>query len=329
MSDWASVTFLEGLAAAVEGTHVDFQSVLSRAGLDPNALDGCTMRVPLDRARAAWLAAAELSGDLSFGLHAAERVGVGPFDLLDYLTRTSATFGHALERYVRYAATVTTVGKTALTVERGVVSVTHTAVGALSHVSELTWATIVLRGRELTQSALDPLTVGFMHPPPHDHSEHARIFRAPVHFGQATDLLCFSESVLDLPFRSAEPRLGHLLERQARLLLADMPASDSFVPQVAALIADGLPSDRFDLRDIARRLHMSRRTLQRRLAEAGTSHQNVVDSVRCRLAHHYLDERRMSPLKVAHVLGFSDSSALRRARKRWQTSGEARSQSHS
>jgi AraC-like DNA-binding protein len=62
---------------------------------------------------------------------------------------------------------------------------------------------------------------------------------------------------------------------------------------------------------------MSRRTLQRRLAEADTSYLRLVDETRKDLALRYIDDATRSITDVAFTLGFSQQSAFTRAFKRW------------
>jgi len=62
---------------------------------------------------------------------------------------------------------------------------------------------------------------------------------------------------------------------------------------------------------------LSARTLQRRLAEQGTTFQEVVDEVRRELARKYLQDRALGVTEVAYLLGFSELSAFDRAHRRW------------
>lgn len=81
----------------------------------------------------------------------------------------------------------------------------------------------------------------------------------------------------------------------------------------AATLPRGAPS----LADMARALHMSPRTLQRRLDAKGVRFQALVDAMRRELAERYLDDARLSIAEVAYLLGFSEVSAFHRACKRW------------
>ena len=62
---------------------------------------------------------------------------------------------------------------------------------------------------------------------------------------------------------------------------------------------------------------MSARTLQRHLADEGTSFKDVLDDARADLAKTYVEEQRLTITEIAFVLGFADTSAFSRAFKRW------------
>lgn len=71
------------------------------------------------------------------------------------------------------------------------------------------------------------------------------------------------------------------------------------------------------LESMAGRLHVSVRTLNRRLKVAGTSYQTLVDDVRKSLARELLLDERVSIERIAERLGFGDPGSLNRAFKRW------------
>ena len=85
-------------------------------------------------------------------------------------------------------------------------------------------------------------------------------------------------------------------------------------------------SDRRHAEAIAEHLHMSTRNLRRKLEQEGTSFQKVLDDVRCELAKNYLSQTQLRLEDIAPLLGFSETSNLRRAFKKWtgQTPSEYR-----
>lgn len=68
---------------------------------------------------------------------------------------------------------------------------------------------------------------------------------------------------------------------------------------------------------IAERLHMSSRTLKRRLQDAGTTYQKIKDDERCRKAMYLLESTGDNLEKIAEQLGYSDASNFTKAFKNW------------
>jgi AraC-like DNA-binding protein len=68
---------------------------------------------------------------------------------------------------------------------------------------------------------------------------------------------------------------------------------------------------------IARTLATSARSLQRRLAAAGVSYQELLDLARKDAAERYLIDSPLSIGEVAYLLGYSEPGAFSRAFRRW------------
>jgi AraC-like DNA-binding protein len=79
---------------------------------------------------------------------------------------------------------------------------------------------------------------------------------------------------------------------------------------------------------VAGDLHLSERTLQRRLEEEATSFVDLLDNTRRELAEQYLSQLHLSLAQAAYLLGFADQSSFFRACKRWfeLSPGQYRSQ---
>jgi len=70
--------------------------------------------------------------------------------------------------------------------------------------------------------------------------------------------------------------------------------------------------------DVADALHVSSRTLQRRLQDAGSSFQRVLDEARHRLARHYLNNSALELNEAAYLLGYEDGNSFVRAFRTWE-----------
>jgi AraC-like DNA-binding protein len=78
-----------------------------------------------------------------------------------------------------------------------------------------------------------------------------------------------------------------------------------------------LATGRASLPELAKSLHVSARTLRRRLAERGTSYRELLDEVRRGLALQRVAGSAASFDEIASGLGFNDVSAFYRAFRRW------------
>jgi len=109
-----------------------------------------------------------------------------------------------------------------------------------------------------------------------------------------------------------------IFEPELRKRLADLEGNATFSERTQAVLLEGLPSGRFGMGDVARRLAVSSRTLQRRLRGEGTSFKAVVDTTRESLAKHYLGRTQLTGTEIAYLLGFEEPNSFFRAVQRWE-----------
>lgn len=115
-----------------------------------------------------------------------------------------------------------------------------------------------------------------------------------------------------------EQRFGDVVELVGRLnQLGPAPSDHSaWSESVRQILASRLDGPSLSLRSVARILAVSTRTLQRRLAEEGTSWRAELDAVRRDRAAQLLGQG-VTHQVTATRLGYAGSRALRRARRRW------------
>lgn len=133
------------------------------------------------------------------------------------------------------------------------------------------------------------------------------VFGVEPRYGAQTNVLVLDNAPLQVP----RELMQQVLSRDAEKAMQQLPDSAAFAPRARAVASD-FP----DLTTLASRLKVSARTLQRRLALEGTSHFELVDSLR-REAVARFDAQGVSSKQIAFEVGFSDERALARARKRW------------
>lgn len=297
--------------------------LLRAAGLDPALLaDPDAYLLPSQEIRV-WAEAVRLTGDQDFGLHLAEwaaRSSEHLFDVLTFAVRSCPTLGEHYRLAGRYIRLIHEGTYLSLEEEGDVARLVHghspEQIGP-RHPVEGMLALALLLGRGEVGAEFVPESVCFAHARPDRVSEQERVFGAPVHYGCPRNELVLARALLERPQRRAELRLLAILDRQLGNLLSGLPESRRFRDVVKRCMMDELPEREPVVAVIAKKLHMSARSLQRRLQGEGTSFAEVLSDLRRDLALRYLQDQRISIAEVAFLLGFLDATAFHRAFKRW------------
>jgi AraC-like DNA-binding protein len=129
--------------------------------------------------------------------------------------------------------------------------------------------------------------------------------------------ITFAERDVRRTFLTANERMWDTFAPELRRRLADLDAGASVSERVAAVLLEHLPSGLVSMDDVAKRLIMSRRTLQRRLRDEGTSFQVILRDVRHDLALHYLTESELTATEISYLIGFEDANSFFRAFHDW------------
>ena len=135
--------------------------------------------------------------------------------------------------------------------------------------------------------------------------------------GETSNSFAISREAWHTPMRRRDPVLRGVLERHAEEIIARTPGLDNATGEIRRVIMSRILQGETEIRERARALGTSARSLQRRLSAAGTSFQNLIDSTRREAATRYLQDRKISIGEVAYLLGYSEPPAFHRAFKRW------------
>jgi AraC-like DNA-binding protein len=312
----ASAAVLRPMLSYARTRGVAVGHVLASVGLTEAALEDFDLRIPEADRCAVWTEAAKQAKDDGFGLRVAEHADIGAYDVLDYALYFSSTVGEAIDRILRFHRVLCDALAFRLETSAGAARLRRVERTPPAE-SEAVLAVLVRRGRELTGEDLLPREIRFAHAAPPDTRRHEAFFRCKVRFDCSAPEIVFGPRALDLAVRSANPGANRIIERYLRDLLARLPASEAFVERVRDTIARTMVTRRPTLEATARALHASPRTLQRRLAEHGTTYAKLVDAVRRDLAERLVREGRLSITEITFLLGFDHLSGFRRAFKRW------------
>jgi AraC-like DNA-binding protein len=128
------------------------------------------------------------------------------------------------------------------------------------------------------------------------------------------------------PFLTADSAMWAFFESGIKQRLSDLDAEASIAQRVRSTLLEMLPSGQSSVEEVASRLAMSKRSLQRRLSDEASSYKEILNAMRKELAQHYLSRSSLSPGEISYLLGFQDSNSFIRSSRGWTgtTTGEYR-----
>ena len=139
-----------------------------------------------------------------------------------------------------------------------------------------------------------------------------------VVFNAPSNAIIFRASDATTPFVTRNAELLDLLAPQFEEQLKQYREEDSFLELVRRAIQDKLTGHRPSIDSVAQILHMTPRTLQRRLQDSGSSYQRLLDEARHQMARYYLSNSALELNETAYLLGFEDPNSFGRAFRLWE-----------
>ncbi|MET1413341.1 AraC family transcriptional regulator ligand-binding domain-containing protein [Roseibium sp. HPY-6] len=226
------------------------------------------------------------------------------------------------QRSERYARVLTSVSTYAFLEENGAFYMALNRAGerhlGMRLSNEQSIVAVTQISREVSQQPFSPDAVYFKHSGPDDLSAHESYFGCPVHFNADRDAIRVSKDHLVAPNKLGDPSISTFFDSHMEKEIAELPEVQELDGRVRNLVSRALSEGVPNVADVAARLGLSARTLQRRLAAQGHAFQDLVDEARQDLAIRLLRRTDYALAEVAFLTGFAEQSAFTRAFKRWR-----------
>ncbi|MCB9792511.1 MAG: AraC family transcriptional regulator [Alphaproteobacteria bacterium] len=316
-----AVQYLRLIGEQVGHVGVDVDAWLALSGLTRAQLMAPDFALDFMAFRQLTLDAVMLTREPGLGLLVGQRLGIQAHGALGYAAMSSRTLREVLALIQRYLVLRISLLTLEVQQQPGEVRVVLTELLPLGDIRPM-----VLEGVVCTiKNVLDDVSMGacevqgvcFPFEAP-EHAAHAEeILGCPVRYDQPWVGFTLSPRVMDLPLRMSDPQSFRLAEELCRRELVELEASRSWAARVRRVLLEkrsGFPS----LQATARRLHVTPRTLHRRLVEEGTSYREILEGLRRRMAVDQLQSGRSSIEEISYILGYSDPANFRRAFRRWE-----------
>lgn len=319
MGDLVRSAALSGFTDVVAEAGGDPGRMLRRFGIDPAALLDDASLIPHDAIVLVLEHAAEQTGLLDLGLRIGERQDEAMLGLLSVVMQHSATVGEALDAAGRFmflhspAVSVTAQPEP----DPSLVALVYatTSPPPLRQLNEMVLHFANRLVQRYVGRAWELLAVDLPHAPVSPHERYRECFGVPVRFEQDRAALVVPASSLAASLPDANP---HVRQMALDYLAARFATpGEDVTSQVRGYLERILGNGSTDVGSVAGALGLHGRTLQRRLAAAGTTYSDVLDGVRREAALRHLAHSDLPLAQVAAVLGLADQSTLTRYVVRW------------
>ena len=264
--------------------------------------------------------ALRISGNPALGLQMGSRMHLAAHGPVGIAAYTSATLGEALETMVRYQNIRGQFAGMTREVDASRSRVVFNLRVPYDEVGIFLIEALVASSQSSMEFLLGRIIEGgsieLAYPAPAHAAMYGQYLHAPFRFDAPRTLIDMPRALEAMPLPFADPVARQQAEQQCEQIAAQLEQRSSFSQRVTGVLRNN-PGHLWTLEDVARSLHLSSRTLIRRLKEEGSSYQQLLDAEQQRLARIYLDNPRHTVESVAAALGYHDVSTFRRAFKRW------------
>ncbi len=314
-----SGAWTRGVVNALRQLDLDVEALCAEVGVPLEVFMDTDSRPPRDASGRLWRAALMASGDRFLGLHAAQ-VWRARADHLVVLLLTSAdSLGEGLEAGLQFQellshGRVLTLGRHPEYHLIHINKIEH-ELPITVHEMEFITGVVVKMLRFATDGQFAAKEIQFEHPYRGQIQDYTRTFGSLVTFGHERTAILVDDHAWNLPLAHGNPALHNQLRTVASGLHASLE-SHPFIDVVRERIKMLLPRGKSSIEAVAAALHMTPRTLQRRLQEDGTTFRALMDATRKSIMRAAV-ERRQAPSEVMRNAGYTNPRSFRRALKRW------------
>ena len=297
---------------------LDLSEAKAKAHLSPMELRDTAASLTAQECMRLWQCVEDSTDTIDVVL-ATARVAVSTtFSPLLFACACSPTYEIALERLRAYKLLL---GPLLLRIERtnDTLTVTPEAVPELEFLPDSLATAEVAYQKALiehsTRQSITPVRVVL----PEDLARNERIesfFGTRPIFGREVSI-SFSLEDARQPFLTEDSSMWEFFEPELQRRLSAVEVTCSMAELTRTALLEVLPAGDAAIGTVANRLALSPRTLQRRLDQEGSSFKEILNSVRCELAEHYLS-KGVSTTETAFLLAYSEVNSFQRAFKSWK-----------
>ncbi|WP_323813619.1 AraC family transcriptional regulator [Cellvibrio sp. NN19] len=298
---------------------LDAAAIFKQAGLNPAFLGESNARYPVEGMYKLWCAAVEATGDHAFGFRVGKEWNSTSFNALGFSWLASNSLKEAFYRLQRYSKLVNNALITQYYRQDSAYHFkfdTDENLALIHPCARDAWLIAIIKmARMLYGDNFTPVEILLRNDCYDESGAMENYLDCPLVYQQDINLIVMDTSVCETQLPTGDPELALLSDQ---LLMTRLQQVDkSITNQVRNLIHKELPNGNLSEEIVAEKLHMSSRSLQRKLNEEKTSYQLLLTEVRKELALGYIRSSQLSLNEISYLLGFNNQANFTRAFKNW------------
>ncbi|MCB1446213.1 MAG: AraC family transcriptional regulator ligand-binding domain-containing protein [Rhizobiaceae bacterium] len=317
-------TAASGMGSAIEEAALqyglDIAPICDALDIDHAEFSNLTGRISLDRLCRLLETCALLTKDEAFGLKCVDYFkpgATGPYGFGLISAPTALDFFRFMAEHNAYVSEKSYYRVTIDAASAEVVWTFSPLIVKHDQFVDLNMALTTARLRSILGPAIDALEIGMERQKPANLAPYRERLTRHVQYARKVNSLRLPADYFGIANPKGDKRLFQLMDLQCRTLRPEASGRSEFSDDLREFVLQNIADSGVGLAEAAKYFHISERTLQRRLAEAGTNLADLRDDVRRELAARLLKETDLSAAEIATRLGYSQPSAFTRSTMRW------------
>jgi len=266
--------------------------------------------------------AVTMSGDPALGVRMGQKLAMTEYGTYGFAIMSCINMGAALELFLRYGQTFIDGAHWSSTEYEDGLIVRLDQDSGTDHqkmlVTEAAFSSLHTFNQSLIARPVEGIRVHFNYPKPAHFTVYESSWSFPMEFDQEHCQIFLPRQWLNQRVRTGDPTTNVLFTQQCEEILQGMIEVKDVTAAVRRLLI--LSAGEFlSIKEVSDQLHITERTLRRRLAAEGTDFRTIFDNIRNTLAQNYLSNTSLSVVEISHLLGYGEATNFHRAFQRWNS----------
>lgn len=310
------------LVRAVERAGIPREKFLRAANIEPAWLESDDFRLRRTEVFGLCQVGLDLTRDPALGLHWGEWLTTSSFNLISHLLAHASNLRQAFETLHRFGQLVTDQLGVELvemdtTAELRSIDATEQPLSIRRLTAEMLMLGFLRLIRHFGGPNENVASVCFQYSAPDYRREYTRLFEGAERFDQPFTGLVFARALLHAQSPQKDQDLYTTLSDLAARRLLRLQSRAPYAVRVRHYLMQQRAPHRVAMRQVARRLGLSVRSLHRRLIEERQSYAALANEASAHIAKKLLEGGGRTIKDAAHTMGFSTVSSFHRAFRRW------------